>query len=86
MAEATIIDLRTRVSARPGESPMPAFTWAQLERQLLDLATRPHAGGLVAQLLADIRRQACSKPAELVLREVLCLAWTMLDEDVCQPS
>jgi hypothetical protein len=88
MSEVTIIDLqaRAKASAEPKEPPMPTFTWTQLERQLRDLATCPHTEELVGQLLSGIRRQARWKPPELVLREVLCLAWTMLDEDVCPPT
>ena len=58
----------------------PPFTWSQLERQLSDLsATRANAA-LVCDLMTATRKQAAFKPAELVLREILCIASAVMDE------
>lgn len=67
----------------PDESATPAFTWQQLERQLTDLAASPQSARLVSPLVSGIRKQSAFKPPEMVLREILCLAWTLLDEDFC---
>lgn len=67
----------------PGEKAMPAFTWQQLERQLTDLAATPQSARLVSPLVSGIRKQARFKPPEMTLREILCLAWTLLDEEFC---
>lgn len=87
MRDTTIDEPRwwEQASAGSGDPPMPAFTWAQLEHQLLDLATKDNTETLVRQLVWDMRRQAHAKPPELVLREMLCLAWIALDEDVSHP-
>lgn len=71
----------TQWPACPQETTMPAFTWQQLERQLADLAATPASAALVPPLVSGIRKQASFKPPEMVLREVLCLAWTLLDEE-----
>jgi len=62
------------------ETPMPAFTWEQLERQLADLSGSPARAAITAPLVSALRKQARWKPTEMVLREILCLAWTLMDE------
>ena len=65
----------------PGlETAMPGFTWEELERQLEDLTDSAEKVRMVAPLVSGLRKQSRFKPAELVLREVLCLAWTLMDE------
>ncbi len=59
---------------------MPEFTWEQLERQLVDLAGTPDRSDLAAPLISALRKQAPWKPPEMLLREILCLAWTLMDE------
>ncbi len=59
---------------------MPVFTWEQLERQLADLAESQDRAALAAPLVSALRKQAPGKPSEMVLREILCLAWTLMDE------
>jgi hypothetical protein len=71
--------LRSRSLARR-EQLMPAFTWEQLERQLRDLTDTPAKAAIVAPLVSGLRKQSRWKPPELVLRETLCLAWTLMDE------
>ncbi len=70
--------------AWPGEPTgahrMPDFTWEQLERQLIDLAGTQDRADLATPLVSALRKQAPWKPPEMLLREVLCLAWTLMDE------
>ena len=58
----------------------PTFTWAQLERQLADLSGAPARAAITPALVSALRKQARWKPPEMVLREILCLAWTLMDE------
>jgi hypothetical protein len=62
------------------ERAMPQFTWEQLERQLADLCGSPDKAALTPALVSGMRKQARWKPSEMVLREILCLAWTLMDE------
>ena len=64
----------------PPERPMPPFTWEQLERQLADLSGSPAKAAITPPLVSAMRKQASWKPSEMVLREILCLAWTLMDE------
>lgn len=63
----------------PGERA-PEFTWDELERQLVDLAPSERQAELVHTLLAGARRFSGIKPAEMLLREVLCIAALVLEE------
>lgn len=63
------------------EALTPPFTWNQLERQLVDLAGTELKAGMARNLVSATRKLSRFKPPEMVLREVLCLAWTLLDED-----
>jgi len=58
----------------------PAFTWAQLERQLADLAGCPIKADMARDLVSATAKMARYKPSEMVLREILCLTWALLDE------
>ena len=62
------------------ETPLPAFTWEQLERQLSDLSGAPSRAAITPSLVSALRKQAGWTPPEEVLREILCLAWTLMDE------
>jgi hypothetical protein len=62
------------------ETPTPEFTWEQLERQLADLSGSPSRAAITPPLVSALRKQARFKPPEMVLREILCLAWTLMDE------
>jgi hypothetical protein len=67
--------------AWPANGPMaPAFTWDQLERQLADLADTPMKSAMARDLVSATRKTAAFKPPEMVLREILCLTWALLDE------
>ncbi len=67
------------------EQPTPPFTWEQLERQLADLSGAPARAAITPALVSALRKQARWKPPEMVLREILCLAWTLMD-DSFQPG
>lgn len=56
------------------------FTWEALERQLTDLAPDAAKAAMAGPLVSATRKQARFKPPELVLREILCLASTLMDE------
>ena len=63
------------------EETLPSFTWAQLERQLIDLAATPAQAKMVRHLVSGTRKLAPFKPSEMVLREILCMTWVLLDEN-----
>ena len=71
---------RTWPGPRSPERPTPRFTWEQLERQLADLSGAPSRAAITPALVSALRKQSRWKPPELVLREILCLAWTLMDE------
>ena len=58
----------------------PPFTWTQLERQLASLAVNSRAAMMASDLVSATRKQANFKPAEMVLREILCVAGALMDE------
>ena len=58
---------------------MPVFAWTELERQLLSLAPDELAP-MVRDLVSAVRKEASPKPPEMVLREILIIAATVLDE------
>lgn len=62
------------------ETLIPAITWGQLERQLADLADTPVKAAMARDLVSATRKMARFKPPEMVLREILCLTWALLDE------
>jgi hypothetical protein len=61
--------------------PIPGFSWIQLERQLVDLAATPTQASMARDLVSATRKLAAFKPSEMVLREILCLTWVLLDEN-----
>ncbi|MEW5684084.1 MAG: hypothetical protein AB1942_04115 [Pseudomonadota bacterium] len=63
------------------EEVLPGFSWTQLERQLVDLAATPAQADMAKHLVSATRKLAPFKPPEMVLREVLCLTWVLLDEN-----
>ena len=66
--------------ARRDES-IPTFSWTQLERQLVDLAATTQQADMARHLVSATRKLAPFKPPEMVLREILCLTWVLLDEN-----
>jgi hypothetical protein len=63
------------------EEAMPTFTWVELERQLVDLAATDTQAEMARHLVSATRKLARFKPSEMVLREILCLTWVLLDEN-----
>ena len=73
---------QARWPATPGEeTPGPGFTWAQLERQLADLAGCPTKAAMARDLISATAKMSRFKPPEMVLREILCMTWVLLDEN-----
>lgn len=62
------------------DETVPAFTWAELERQLSSLAVTPSSALMAPDLVSATRKQAAFKPPEMVLREILCVAGALMDE------
>lgn len=58
----------------------PPFTWSQLERQLSNLSASSLHTAMIHDLVSATRKQAAFKPAEMVLREILCIASAVMDE------
>jgi hypothetical protein len=65
--------------ATRGET-IPTFSWEQLERQLVDLAATETQAAMARHLVSATRKLAPFKPSEMVLREILCMTWVLLDE------
>ena len=63
------------------EENLPTFSWVQLERQHVDLAATPAQASMASHLVSATRKLAPFKPSEMVLREILCLTWVLLDEN-----
>jgi hypothetical protein len=63
------------------EEVLPGFSWSQLERQLVDLSATPAQADMARHLVSATRKLAPFKPPEMVLREILCLTWVLLDEN-----
>jgi hypothetical protein len=61
------------------EDLAPAFTWAELERQLSSLSAGPHGALIAAGLIRSVRQWADPKPPEMVLREILCMAGALMN-------
>ena len=64
----------------------PPFTWTQLERQLSSLAVNSRSAMMASDLVSATRKQASFKPAEMVLREILCVAGALMDESFLAPG
>jgi hypothetical protein len=77
-----IDDFETRwpMNSPRGET-IPTFSWEQLERQLVDLAATDTQAEMVRHLVSATRKLAPFKPTEMVLREILCMTWVLLDEN-----
>jgi len=68
------------------EDCLPQISWEQLERQIADLAPTPATREMVGPLISATRKQARFKPAELVMREILCIAGVLMDEGFDPPQ
>jgi len=68
-------------TAERRDETIPMFSWDQLERQLVDLAATPAQATMARHLVSATRKLAPFKPSEMVLREILCMTWVLLDEN-----
>ncbi len=68
------------------DAMLPGFTWSQLERQLADLADNPVKANMATELVSALRKMSRFKPPEMVLREILCTSWALLDEGFQPPD
>lgn len=83
------LHLRQEIEAFETRWPTPSspaasassFSWDQLERQLTDLAASPAQADMARHLISATRKLSAFKPPEMVLREILCLTWVLLDEN-----
>jgi hypothetical protein len=78
--EIEAFEARWPTTARRDEA-IPNFSWDQLERQLVDLAATPVQANMARHLVSATRKLAPFKPSEMVLREILCMTWVLLDEN-----
>lgn len=62
------------------ETPMPSFTWAELEEAMASIAASPRQRDMTPSLVSATRKQAPFLPRSQVLREILSLAWVIADE------
>jgi hypothetical protein len=74
-------EVRWPAAAPAREEPIPSFSWEQLERQLVDLAATETQAEMARHLVSATRKLAPFKPSEMVLREILCMTWVLLDEN-----
>jgi hypothetical protein len=79
--EVEAFESRWPTSDTTQEPMVPAFSWSQLERQLADLAETPAKAAMAKDMVSATRKLSRFKPPEMVLREILCMTWVLLDED-----
>ena len=76
-----IDDFEARWPTQGRGETIPTFSWEQLERQLVDLAATETQAAMARHLVSATRKLAPFKPSEMVLREILCMTWVLLDEN-----
>ena len=78
-----ILEFEERFPPLPSEqTQMPRFTWAELQRQLVDLSqVSSSSAEQVRAAIEPLRLKASSAPPELLLRELLIMASILLEED-----
>jgi hypothetical protein len=79
--EIEAFESRWPASTTTADQIVPAFSWSQLERQLADLADTPVKAAMARDMVSATRKLSRFKPPEMVLREILCMTWALLDED-----
>lgn len=79
--EIEAFETRWPASPTMDEPMVPAVSWSQLERQLVDLAETPVKAAMARDMVSATRKLSRFKPPEMVLREILCMTWVLLDED-----
>lgn len=67
-------------------TPMPAFSWEELERQLMNLSALPANREVSSTLVSAVRKRSHFQPPEMVLRQCLCLASVVMDEAFDPPG
>lgn len=67
-------------------TPLPGWTWEQLERQLVSLSSGPAMAAATPELISAVRKQSRWLPPEMVLREILCAAFAVMDGDFAPPE
>jgi hypothetical protein len=70
----------------PSRTPLPVWSWEQLERQLSSLASSPAMQAATPELISAVRKQSRWLPPEMVLREILCAAFAVMDGDFSPPN
>lgn len=65
---------------------LPVWTWEQLERQLVSLSSSPQMASVTPELISAVRKQSRWLPPEMVLRDILCAAFAVMDGDFTPPS
>ena len=69
------------ISISNASNPMPAWTWEELETELLQLTAGTQMHAIVQNVVSATRKQARFKDRRTILREVLCLTSAVLDDD-----
>ena len=69
------------VSINSNSTPLPSWTWEDLESELLQLTAGTHVQAIVPNVVSATRKQARFKDRRTLLREVLCLTSAVLDDD-----
>jgi hypothetical protein len=72
---------RFQRQSAPG-APLPVCTWEQLERQLENLASSEALRAAIPDLIVSVRKQSQWLPNEMILREILCAAFAVMECDV----
>ena len=69
------------ISLNTSSTPLPSWTWEDLEAELLQLTAGTHVQAIVPNVVSATRKQARFKDRRTILREVLCLTSAVLDDD-----
>jgi len=71
---------RTGVALWNPAADMPVWTWSQLEDALGELAASRQQQDMIESLVSATRKQARYLPTGHILKEILCIAWVVADE------
>ena len=71
-----------RCEELPEEEVFPPFPWETLEEQLTAMAVTERQRGLVAPMISGMRKNAPFVSTNLLVRELLVLAWMVLEEEL----
>lgn len=72
--------IRTSVPLWNPAADMPLWTWSQLEDALAELAASRQQHDMIETLVSATRKQARYLPSGHILKEILCIAWVIADE------